>query len=63
MKVQVDIAEDQLNEIILSSLKEDYQDCVNMGNNKSARAISKVIRYYSSVDAYKEWKKNFKLFA
>lgn len=48
---------DIIDGLFLINLKESY-DCVKEDDPKMAKALKRVIRFYSNPDQYREWKES-----
>lgn len=58
MKLTVDIDLDSASNLVLEMLKEDYQLTQRIGwdDDNLLPALKEVIKYYSTVEEYEQWK-------
>lgn len=55
MKVNLEIDNDSLSDIVVNSLKSDYGYVVTHGDQELLDALKKVVEYYSTESEYIEW--------
>lgn len=55
MKVNLEIDDDSLSDIVVNSLKSDYGYVVFHGDRELLDALKKVIAYYTTESEFREW--------
>ena len=48
--------DERVQQYLVEALTEDYKFCLSFGNEKIAKAIKRIIKYYLSSEDFEQWK-------